>query len=73
MKRYIQNLDENTAIQLSKEFNDKEFQNRETCTLIFADNITCSPFGMLVSGNTIKNFRKTNPNNKFIIINSLLS
>lgn len=66
MKRYIQNLDENTAIQLSKEFNDKEFQNQETCTLIFADNITCSPFGMLVSGNTIKNFRKTNPNNKFI-------
>ena len=66
MKRYIENLDENTAIQLSKEFNDKEFQNQETCTFIFADNITCSPFGMLVSGNIIKNFRKTNPNNNFI-------
>lgn len=55
MERYIQNLDEHTAINLSKELNEIDIKSEGKCIFNFSDNISCSPFGMLLIENTIKN------------------
>ena len=60
MERYIQNLDEHTAINLSKELNEINIKSEGKCIFNFSDNISCSPFGMLLIENTIKNIRQDN-------------
>lgn len=67
MEKYIRNLDENIAIQIANEFKRNDFNNEKKFILNFDNYITCTPFGMLLIGNTIKEFRINYNDNDFII------
>ena len=67
MEKYIENIDEYTSINLANEFKNMSTNMQDGMVLKFDDNISCSPFGMLLMENSIKAIRKENPNKEFLI------
>lgn len=67
MEKYIANIDEYTSINLSNEFKNINSSFPDNITLKFDDNVSCSPFGMLLMENSIKAIRKENLNTDFFI------
>lgn len=67
MEKYIANLDEYNAIKMASEFNQFDFNNDSKCILKFDNNISCTPFGMLLIGDSIRSFRNNYNQNDFFI------
>ncbi len=67
MEKYIFNIDESTSINLASELKNTPINPQDSIVLKFDNNVTCSPFGMLLMENSIKTIRRENPNNDFLI------
>ena len=65
MKKCILNLDERNSVKFVKELETIKIGNKEECKIILPNNITCTPFGMLLTSSAIKKFREKNKDNKF--------
>lgn len=67
MEKNIENLDEHSAIKLSKELNILDLKEENELAFKFSDYIMFSPFGMLLIENSIKSLRKKYSQVKFSI------
>lgn len=66
----INDLEDNTVIKLAKALNEQNFDDISNINLIFSDNITFTPFGMLLSASC---FRKILSDNSYIDFKLLMN
>lgn len=67
MEKKILNIDEYASTNLSNELKCGSLESEDNIVLRFSDNVSCTPFGMLLMSNSIKKARNENSYKNFSI------